>query len=216
MPPLPPPLPPEERPVGQLVAEAIRLYGRRPFAAIALGIGPALVNVLARTDGSWSLFVIPIAAALAVSTSLVGACLLADERRRRPLAALAAGAVVFIPVPFLALLFILPALVWLGLVGLVVPVLVYEGGRVQDAFVRALRLARADFVHVLGALATLAIIVFLTQSVLFFLLRGTGEQTLTAASFIASLVVTPLLFLGAALLYFDQVARQDPARVPRR
>ena len=216
MPPLPPPLPPEERPVGQLVAEAIRLYGRRPFASIALGVGPALVNVLARTDGRWSLFVIPLAAGLAISSSLVGACLLADERRRRPLAALAAGAVAFTPTPFLAVFFILPALVWLGLIGLVVPVLVYEGGRVQDAFVRALRLARADFVHVLGAFATLAIIVFLTQSVLFFLLRGTGDQTLTAASFIATLVVTPLLFLGSALLYFDQAARQDRDRVPRR
>jgi hypothetical protein len=216
MPPLPPPLPPEERPVGQLVAEAIRLYGRRPFASVALGVGPALVNALARANGEWSLVVIPFAAGLAVSTSLVGACLLADARRQRPLAALAAGALVFIPVPFLAVLFILPALVWLGLVGLVVPVLVYEGGGLRDAFVRAFRLAWADYVHVLGALATLAIIVFLTQSVLFFLLRGTGDQTLTAASFIASLVVTPLLFLGVALLYFDQVARQDRSRVPRR
>jgi hypothetical protein len=216
MPPLPPPLPPEERPVGQLVAESIRLYGRRPFAAVALGLGPALVNAISRADGTWTLFVLPVAAAIAVATSFVGACFLADERRGRPGAALLVGVLVFIPVPFLTLLFILPALLWLALVGLVVPVLVYEGGGVKAAFGRAVRLARADFVHVLGALATLAIIVFLTQTLLFFLLRGTGDQTLTAASFLASLVVTPLLFIGAALLYFDQVAREDRGRVPRR
>jgi hypothetical protein len=216
VPPLPPPLPPAERPVGQLVAEAIRLYARRPFAALALGVGPALINVLARVSEQASLVVIPLVGGLVVSTSVVGACLLADPRRVRPLAALVTGALVFVPVPFLAIFFVLPALVWLALVGLVVPVLVYEGGSVRDALVRATRLARADFVHVLGALAALAIIVFLTQSVLFFLLRGTGDQTLAAASFIASLVVTPLIFLGVALLYFDQVARQDRGRVSRR
>jgi hypothetical protein len=216
MPPLPPPLPPAERPVGQLVAEAIRLYGRRPFAALGLGVGPALLNVLARESERGSLVVIPLVGGLVVSTSLVGACLLADPRRRRTLAAVATGAVVFVPVPFLAVFFVLPALLWLALFGLVVPVLVYEGGSVRRALARAVRLARADFVHALGALATLAIIVFLTQSVLFFLLRGTGDQTLTAASFIASLVVTPLLFLGTALLYFDQAAREDREHVPHR
>ena len=84
------------------------------------------------------------------------------------------------------------------------------------AFLRAYKLARADFVHALGALATLAILVFLTQSGLFFLLRGTSDQTLAIASFVASLIVSPLLFLGAALLYFDQEARDNAKRVPRR
>ena len=83
-------------------------------------------------------------------------------------------------------------------------------------FLRAYRLARADFVHALGSLATLAILVFLTQSGLFFLLRGTSDQTLAIASFVASLVVSPLLFLGSALLYFDQEARDNARRVPQR
>src|SRR5919201_1132098 len=38
---LPPPLPPETRTVGQLVAESIRLYGRRFWRTLALGLGPA-------------------------------------------------------------------------------------------------------------------------------------------------------------------------------
>ena len=32
---------------------------------------------------------------------------------------------------------------------------------------------------------------------------------------LADLVLSPLLFIGSALLYFDQVSRQDGARVPR-
>src|SRR5436309_531418 len=44
---LPPPLPPETRTVGQLVAEAIRLYGARFWPSLALGIGPALLGIAA-------------------------------------------------------------------------------------------------------------------------------------------------------------------------
>src|SRR5947207_14772254 len=44
---LPPPLPPETRTVGQLVAEAIRLYGARFWPSLALGIGPGLLGIAA-------------------------------------------------------------------------------------------------------------------------------------------------------------------------
>src|SRR6478672_4175842 len=46
--PLPPPLPPETRTVGQLVAEALKLYGARFWPALALGIGPAIFGVADR------------------------------------------------------------------------------------------------------------------------------------------------------------------------
>jgi hypothetical protein len=216
VPPLPPPLPPAERPVGQLVAEAIRLYGRRFWASLALGIGPALLNILVRIVGDAAIVVVPLVGGVVSSASLVGACLLAREERRRVLAAFLLGVVLFVPVPLLAAVFLLPALIWLAFVGLAVPVLVFEGGHVRAAVRRATRLARADFIHALGTLATLGIIVFITQTVLFFLLRGTGDQTLAIASFLASLIITPLLFLGAALLYFDQAAREDRKRVPQR
>ena len=42
---LPPPLPPETRTVGQLVAESLKLYGARFWPSLALGIGPAVVGV---------------------------------------------------------------------------------------------------------------------------------------------------------------------------
>jgi uncharacterized membrane protein len=70
-------------------------------------------------------------------------------------------------------------------------------------------LARADCVHELGSLITLAIVVFLTQAVLAFVLRGFGDAAVWVAYFLASIVVSPLLFIGTALLYVDQAARAE-------
>jgi hypothetical protein len=216
VPELPPPLPPAERTVGQLVAESLRLYGRRFWPSLALGVPAALLNLLARVlDDTLLLVVVPVVGGLLLSVSYLGAVALASGRPVRVARALLGGVLAFLPFPFLTALFILPGLVWLAAVGLVVPVLALEDIGFGTAFLRAYKLARADFVHALGSLATLAILVFLTQSVLFFLLRGTGDQTLDIASFLAALVVSPLLFLGSALLYFDQAAREDLRYVQR-
>ena len=43
---LPPPLPPGERTIGQLIAESIRFYGNHFWKAIPLGIPLALVDQL--------------------------------------------------------------------------------------------------------------------------------------------------------------------------
>ena len=213
---VPPPLPPAERTVGQLVAESLRLYGRRFWPSLALGVPPAILNLLARVlDDTLLLVVVPIAGGLLLSLSYVGAVALASEQPLAVTRAIAGGVLVFLPFPFFTAFFILPGLVWLGAFGLVVPVLALERIGFWLAFLRAYKLARADFVHTLGSLATLAILVFLTQSMLFFLLRGTSDQTLDIASFVAALVVSPLLFLGTALLYFDQAAREDLRHVPR-
>jgi hypothetical protein len=213
--PLPPPLPPETRTVGQLVAESVRLYGRRFWRSLATGLGPALLVVgAAPLDRVERLLFAVTAGALLVTASFVGACaLLAEGRPRRAVAtAYGCGVLVFLPVPLLATVFVLPALAWLALVGLVVPAALVEERRPRDAFARALELGRADYVHALGSLATLTIVVFLCQGVLFFLLRGAGEAAVAAAAFLANLVVSPLLFLGAALLYVDQAARAAARR----
>ena len=203
--------------MGQLVAESIRLYGRRFWPSLALGVPPSILNLLSRTlDAELLLFVVPIVGGVLLSLSYVGAVAIATGRSPVAPLAVLGGLVVFVPFPFLVAAFVLPGLVWLAALGLVVPVLLLERGTFLGAFVRAFALARADFVHALGSLATLAILVFLTQSGLFFVLRGAGEQAIAIASFVASLVVSPLLFLGAALLYFDQEARDNARRVPRR
>jgi hypothetical protein len=217
VPPLPPPLPPAERTVGQLVGEAIRLYGRRFWPSLVLGIAPAVLNVLVRVLDHWLVVVlIPTVGGLVLAASFVGAVAIAAGQPVRVPPALVAGTLVFVPFPFLVTIFVLPGLAWLAAFGLVVPVLALEQRGFRDGFRRAFELARADFVHALGSLAALAIVVFLTQSMLFFVLRGFGDQALAAASFIASLVVSPLLFLGAALLYYDQAARKDAGDVQRR
>ena len=195
----------------------MRLYGRRFWPSLGLGVPPSILNLLARTlDDRTLLVVVPVAGGLLLSASYLGAVALAADRSVRVWQPLLGGLLVFLPVPILAALFILPALVWLAALGLIVPVLALERAGFFFGFLRASKLGRADFVHALGSLATLAILVFLTQSGLFFILRGTSDQTLAIASFVASLVVSPLLFLGAALLYFDQEARDNAQRVPRR
>jgi hypothetical protein len=215
--PLPPPLPPEERTVGQLVAESLRLYGRRFWPSLALGIPPSILNVLSRTlEDEVLLVAVPLLGGVLLSISYVGAVALAADRPVDVPRALVAGALAFAPFPLLVAVFVLPGLVWLAAVGLVVPVVALERRGFADGFRRAFALARVDFVHALGSLATLAIVVFLTQSVLFFLLRDTSDQTIEIAAFLASMVVSPLLFLGAAMLYFDQEARDNARRVPRR
>jgi hypothetical protein len=215
---------PATRTVGQLVADAIRLYGDRFWRALLLGVPPAVLAALLGDIDYWVwLVVMTTAGGLALTAAYIGATALASRARlrldRRAAIALVAGFLAFVPVPLLVLAFILPAVAWLALVGLVVPVIVIERRGLRDGFRRAIELARADYVHALGSLATLVIVVFLTQSVLFFLLRGAGEQTVRLAAFLANLVVSPVLFLGSALLYFDQLARHDEGRgrsLPRR
>jgi hypothetical protein len=161
------------------------------------------------------------AGGLLLSLSYTGAVAVAADVRldRRALIAVLAGIVVFAPVPFLLFLFVLPALAWLALVGLVVPVLMVERLPFRASVQRAVDLARADYVHALGSLATLVIVAFLSVSVLLFLIRETGEQPIRVAAFLSTAVVSPLVLLGAALLYFDQAARHHERHgraVPRR
>jgi hypothetical protein len=208
---LPPPLPPETRTVGQLIAETVKLYQRNFWWSLSLGISTAIVTgVAANLSRLTALIFVPLAGAPLLTASFIGASVIALEvrpDRRALLTAFAAGVLVFLPFPILASAFILPGLAWLAFVGLVVPVAVAERRRLRASFGRAIELARADYVHVLGGLATLAIVVFLTRSVLFFLLRGVGEAEALAASVLADIVISPLLFLGAAMLYLDQEAR---------
>ena len=121
--------------------------------------------------------------------------------------------VIFLPVPFFGLrLYVLPALAWLALFGLAVPVAIGERLGFRATLVRGRRLATADYVHALGSLCTLVIVVALSSGVLSALLHGQGESTRRVASFLADLVLSPLLYLGGALLYFDQAARAGSPR----
>jgi hypothetical protein len=217
--PLPPPAPPAERTAGQLVGESMRLYGQRIWIALLLGVPPTLAGIalaVARDSGASRAAMLMLAVALgapAVSISYVAASVVASGSRppaRSLLVAFVAGLLVLVPVPFLGTLLVLPALAWLALFGLAVPVAVVERVGLTEALRRALQLARADYVHALGSLAAAAIIVFVSAGVLQFLLVQFGETASGIAAFIAILLLSPLLLLAAAVLYDDQAARLAP------
>jgi hypothetical protein len=211
--PRPAALPPAERTIGQLVAESIRFYGAQFGPCLVLGLPAAAVAVVfTNVSRHAELLLAPTLSAALISATFVYASVLILEvspRRNRLLAAWLFGWLVFAPVPFLVLGFVLPGLVWLAAFGLVVPVLVAEDVSLRSALPRALRLGRADFVHALGSLFTLAVLVVLSQSVLVFILRGFGDAGISTALFLASVVLSPLLFIGTVLLYVDQAARVE-------
>lgn len=221
--PLPPPLPPETRTVGQLVAETLRLYGQRFWAALPLGLAPAASGLaVAELPPLVAAVLLPTAGTVVMAAAFVGASALALDvrpRGREAIVALAAGVVAFLPVLLQRVLvlpgFDLVALAYFALVGLAVPAALAERLGLRSALARGVRLARVDYVHALGGLATLAITIFLTGLVLFVLLESFGESTVRIAAFLAILVLAPLFLLGAALLYVDQAARDAAGKQKR-
>ena len=207
---LPPPLPPERRTVGQLVAESIRLYGRDFSRAFPLGIVVAVINQLTvgvdrmAVTGVLLLTAPVFAAGYAYATRLLtgeGAPL------RSWTVAVGAGSLIFVPAALLFPWFALASVLWLALVGLAVPAAMIEGTSFAGSLRRGLALGRADYIHAAGSLATLVILFFLTRLGLALLLQSQADNTVRTAIFLSDTVLAPLLFLGGALLYVDQDAR---------
>lgn len=220
--PLPPPLPPKDRTVGQVVAESIRLYGSRFWSALLLGLPVAVIGQISAGHSLAVQSLVLWMGTPLLTAAYVGAVVLAAPARpsRRDLArAFVVGVVVFLPVPLLIRFYLLPGLGWLALFGLAVPAAAYERLGFRDALVRGRRLASADYVHALGSLCAIAIVYFITRVMLLLLLRGQADAAERVAAFLADIVISPLLFLGSALLYFDQAARvvdSDPREKRRR
>jgi hypothetical protein len=81
---------------------------------------------------------------------------------------------------------------------------------------RTIELGRADYIHAAGSFATLAILFELTRWTLGLLLSSQADATVRVALFLADLVLSPLLFLGAAIVYVDLAARVGLTREERR
>jgi len=206
--------------IGQLVADTLRFYGKHFWRSLALGVGPAvLLAVAAQLDTAAAVAVYAAGATLLYTGGYVAASAMVAGVRppvRTLLSAMIAGILVFLPAPVLSLGFVLPGVAWLALFGLAVPAAVAEGLGVTDALRRGLALGRADFVHAMASVGTFGLLVFLTGQVMAFVIHGASGQALQIAAFLATLVLTPILFLGAAHLYDDQVARvQVKSRRPR-
>jgi hypothetical protein len=218
---LPPAAPPGERTAGQLVGEAMRLYGRRLWASLLVGVPPTLAGIVlaaavdSGTSRAGALILVLGLGVPAVSVSFVGASALVAGRRpsgHTLLVAFVVGVLVLLPVPFLVTLLVLPGVAWFAFFGLGVPAAVIEDLDLRRALQRAVQLARADYAHALGSLAAAVIVVVVSAGVLQFLLVQFGDTAAGLAAFIAVLLLAPVLLLTAALLYFDQAARAAPSR----
>lgn len=235
--PLPPPLPPEKRTIGQLVAETIRFYQLHFFQVLPLGISVAALTQLtfpfghryheprghppsrslhdakAILDGGLELTI--VLGALLLTLSYIAAIVLVSNSKpdaRRLRMAYVLGVLVFLPAPLLATvlgLLAFPAVAYLAFFGWVVPAALVEGTGFRESFGRSTRLARVDYVHALGGLATLVILFYVVRLMLALLIRGGGEVTERSAALLADLVLSPMLFVGSALLYLDQKARLE-------
>lgn len=207
---LPPPLPPEQRTVGQLVAESIRLYGAHFLRALPLGLLVAVANQLALDRGRLATGAVLLLAAPFFTLAYIYAVQLATGTKpplRSWLVALGVGTVTFVPAALLFPWFALAGVLWLALLGLAVPAAVVEGTSFSGSFRRGLTLGRVDYIHAAGSLATLVIVFVLTRIALALLLESQAENTVRTALFLADATLAPLLFLGGALLYVDQEAR---------
>ncbi len=208
--PLPPPLPPAERTVGQLVAESIRLYGRHFLRALPLGLVVAAVNQLTLDVDRVVVGATLVVAAPVFSAAYAYSCTLqsgSSAPLRRWIVAIAAGSLIFVPAAALFPWFALAGVLWLALVGLAVPAAMAEGTSFTASLRRGLTLGMVDYIHAAGALATLVILFFIMRFGLALLLESQADNTVRTAIFLADTVLAPLLFLGGAILYVDQEAR---------
>jgi hypothetical protein len=214
--------------LGELLAETVRLYGERFWAALALGVvytaaiaGAALIHE--------ALYY--VVAAFMVAAAYAGAARLAagdsfgeawgQVAVRLPIMLVLA---VVVGLPFVLatsyLVFLLIAAAWIGLIGFAVPVAVLErehdnpsfAAKVAYALERALTLARAEPLHAAGVAAALVFLNYLLAIVLGGALAGYGENSKTVAGLLAQLVLAPFFFFGLAILYFEQKARAVSSR----
>lgn len=216
MPELPGALPPGERTVGQLIAESIRAYGDRFLRALPLGLPYAVATQLAlgRSFGAQAAALLALSPLIALAFVL--GCRLVLGGRVTVTAWLVAF-LVFVPVPIFERLYLLPlSLVWLALVGLSVPASIVEGLGFRASLARGRRLGAADYGHALGSMFGLALVVVVSTLTLIILLRTQGDNGQRAAHLLADVVLSPLLYLGGALLYVDQAARIGSTRSDRR
>jgi hypothetical protein len=200
-------LPPAQRTVGQLVAETIRLYGEHFWLGLMLGLPFLLIDVVSLDRSVLVQTVVAWVLGPLVCAAYVRACMLVTGAFWS-WRALAIALIVYLPFPVLLRIYVLPGIVWFALIGLAVPA--YLDGQADGigaALRRGLELGRADLVHAIGGLATLCIVYGVSRGALLVLLHTQGDQAQKIAIALSDIVLSPILYLGGALLYLDQKAR---------
>jgi hypothetical protein len=203
---------PADRTVGQLIAESIRLYGDNFWRGLLIALPATAFTVGASfLDGAVKIVYGVVVGPLALGLSFLWAAVVATGGRSAPGRALLAGAIAFLPLAasrvavFTGVYFV--ALAWFALVALSVPTVLVEDRPLLSALRRGIQLARADFVHAFGTVAALAILAIVSIFSLSLLLAGFGAQSIAISAVLAVVVLSPVFFLGSALLYLDQEAR---------
>ena len=212
---LPPPLPPAERTVGQFVGETIRAYGANFWRALPLGAPLAIADQLAIREPRGVQVLVFLAAGPLIVAAYVWACSLV-LRVRPSVQALLLGMLIYLPFPALRAVLFLPGIAWFAFIGLAVPAALVEKTGFREALVRGRRLGTTDYVHALGSLATLVLVVGIGAEALTAALHSQGTDSQRVALFSSDLVLSPLLYLGGALLYVDQASRVGSRRSERR
>jgi hypothetical protein len=212
---------PDERTVGQLIADTIRLYGNAFWRGILISIPATAFTVgAAFLDGTARLVYALVVGPVALGLSYLWASVVATGGRHAPGRALVAGAIAFLPLAASRVVVVpgayFVALGWFALVALAVPSILVEDRPLLEAFERGVALARADFVHAFGTVAALAVVVVVSIFSLSLALAGFGSQSVSISAVLAVVVMSPLFFLGTGLLYLDQKARLESGSPRRR
>src|SRR5262249_18338654 len=150
MPELPPPLPPSERTVGQLIAETIRLYGDNFWRTLPLGLPIAALDQLDLGRGGVGRIALFLACAPFLAFAFAYGCTIAGKMHasaRTLAAATVLGTAVLLPASLVFTWFALAAAVYLSFFGLSVPAAVIERTGFVASLRRAVQLGRADWVH---------------------------------------------------------------------
>ena len=107
----------------------------------------------------------------------------------------------------------LVAAFWLGIMGFAIPVAVTEeptGGfaqRVAGSLRRSFAIGRAAYLHAVGVVAAFVIVYGILGRVLIGALGGFADNGVVAAVLITEGFLLPFLFLGLAVLFFEQRSR---------
>ena len=211
--------------LGELLAEAVRLYGQRLWAVAGIGLFLGAALLVASILGHLLFAIAIVAPAVTVSYAVATRVALGDSAgeawaQAGLRAPVLAPLTVIVSVPFVLgivdVLILFFSVAWLAFVGLAIPVAMVERapestswfGQIGFALTRATDLARIEFLHVLGVSAALVVVYALLGPLLAVLLTGFADNGNLAATVIANAVLGPFFFLGLSVLYFEQRARE--------
>jgi hypothetical protein len=215
--------------LGEVLAEAIRLYGARPWAALGVGAFVGAMLLVGALTGQSAGFIATISIAFTLAFG-VSARLVSGDGFREAWAQTILRSPVLLPLTVVVALpftlgridpvLLVFAVAWLAVSGFSIPVAMLERSPAGDgwferlgfALQRSLNLARAEYLHALGVAAALVLIYYFFGVLLGAVLTGFADNGGLAATTLVQVVLAPFFFLGLCVLYFEQKARAVSSR----